>query len=303
MAASYLSAPHFHDEQAAIDFVEARVWGANRVCPHCGVIGESKRYGGKSTRLGLWKCYACRKPFTVKIGTIFEDSHVQMHLWLQAIYLVAASKKGISANQLHRTLGVTLKTAWFMGHRIRLAMAGDVSDMGSGGEIIEADETYFGAKEGKRKRAGHGHKHTVFALIQRGGKVKSFHLDGAGKTAEQITEALKVVSQNANIMTDNARWYRKIMADYASHEVVDHSKGEYVRGNVHTNTIENVFSVFKRGMVGTYQHCKEQHLHRYLSEFDFRYNNRVALKISDQQRAENLLTGVSGKRLTYKTTN
>jgi transposase-like protein len=304
MTASYLNAKHFHDEQAAIDYVEARVWAHGRVCPHCGGMDRHGKLAGKSTRLGVWKCYDCRKPFTVKVGTIFEDSHAPMHLWLQAFFLVASSKKGISTNQLHRILGVTLKTAWHMGHRIRLAMAANPSVMGLDGAVVEADETYFGAKDGKRKRAGHGHKHTIFALVERqSGQVRSFHLDGPGKTSEQITAALKDVSKDANIMTDNARWYRKIMAPYASHEVVDHSKGEYVRGDVHTNTIEGVFSVFKRGMVGTYQHCKEQHLHRYLSEFDFRYNNRVALKISDQQRMENMVKGVSGKRLTYKTVN
>jgi transposase-like protein len=306
---SHLNRAHFHDEQAAIDYIEARVWAHGRVCPHCGGTERHGKLAGKSTRLGVWKCYDCRKPFTVKIGTIFKDSHVQLHIWLQAIELVAASKKGISANQLHRILGVTLKTAWFMGHRIRLAMATQGGLMGSGGAVVEADETYIGNKlagtgERRWQRAGHGHKHTVFALVERkSGQVRSFHLDGPGKTSEQITAALKDVSKDANVMTDNARAYRKIMAGYASHQVVDHSKGEYVRGNVHTNTIEGVFSVFKRGMVGLYQHCREQHLHRYLLEFDFRYNNRAALKISDQQRMENMVKGASGKRLTYKTAN
>jgi transposase-like protein len=303
MSRSYLNRNHLHDEQAAIDYVEARVWAHGRACPHCGGTERHGKLAGKSTRLGVWKCYDCRKPFTVKIGTIFEDSPIKMHLWLQAILLMASGKKGGSANQLSRILGVTLKTAWFMGHRIRLAMSTQGGVMGSGGAVVEADETYFGAKDGKRKRAGHGHKHTVFALVERGGSVKSFHLDGPEKTSVQITAALKDVSKDARIMTDNARWYRNIMKPYASHEVVDHSKGEYVRGDVHTNTVEGLFSVFKRGMVGTYQHCKEQHLHRYLSEFDFRYNNRAALKIDDQQRMENLVAGVAGKRLTYKTAN
>ncbi len=236
----------------------------------------------------------------MRIGTIFEDSHAPLHLWLQAIYLVAASKKGISANQLHRTLGVTLKTAWFMGHRIRLAMSSEATPlMGSGGGVVEADETYIGRKREKRLRAGHGHKHTVFALVERRGQVRSFHLDG--NTTNGIRYALRqAASEDAHMMTDDARWYRNVMSPYASHETVNHSKGEYVRGNVHTNTIEGVFSIFKRGMVGVYQHCAEHHLHRYLSEFDFRYNHRMALKIDDAQRAEHMLQGTVGKRLTYR---
>ena len=190
MAASYLSAQHFHDEQAAIDFVEARVWENGRACPHCGVIGESGKLQGKSTRLGVWKCYACRKPFTVKIGTIFEDSHVPIHLWMQAIHLVAASKKGISANQLHRILGVTLKTAWFMGHRIRLAMQEPRNSlMGSDGGVIEVDETYIGRKPGMKKRAGPGHKEMVFALVERNGKARSVHI--TGKMFDGIKDALR----------------------------------------------------------------------------------------------------------------
>ena len=165
---SYLNQPHLHDEQAAIDYVEARVWSHGRVCPHCGGMDRHGKLAGKSTRLGVWKCYDCRKPFTVKIGTIFEDSPIKMHLWLQALFLMASSKKGVSSNQLHRILGVTLKTAWFMGHRIRLAMETQPSPfMGSGGMVVEADETYIGRKKGKSKRAGHGHKHTVFALVER----------------------------------------------------------------------------------------------------------------------------------------
>lgn len=295
-----LSVPYFHDEEAAFSFIESRVWPHGPACPRCGTLERIGKLAGKSTRQGVYKCYECRKPFTVRIGTIFEDSHAPLHLWLQAIFLVAASKKGISANQLHRTLGVTLKTAWFMGHRIRFAMAQSPKGlMGSGGGTVEVDETYIGSKKGVKKRAGHGHKQTMFALVQRGGKLHSSHILSA-KATDGMKEALTVLSTEANVMTDNARWYRKIMAPYASHEIVDHSKGEYVRGNVHTNTIEGVFSVFKRGMIGTYQHCSEDHLHRYLSEFDFRYNHRVALKIDDAQRAEQMLQGTVGKRLTYK---
>lgn len=305
MATSYFNAPHLHDEQAAIDFIERRVWPNGPVCPHCG---ETERHGklkGKSTRLGVWKCYACRKPFTVKIGTIFEDSHVAMHIWLQAIFLVAASKKGISANQLARVLGVTLKTAWFMGHRIRLAMAGnDSSLMGSDGGAVEADETYIGKKKDKGwRKAGHGHKHTVFALVERNsGKVRSTHI--TGKTFTGIKRQLgRNVSKDARLMTDRAQFYWKIGEKFADHQMLNHGKGEYVRGDAHTNTIEGYFSVFKRGMIGVYQHCQGKHLHRYLAEFDFRYNNRQALKVNDGERTENLLRGVSGKRLTYQTTD
>src|SRR5690606_4021791 len=178
--ASALSAKHFHDEQAAYDYIEARIWPEGPTCPHCGGFDRISKMGGKSTRIGLYKCYQCRKPFTVKIGTIFEDSKVAMHIWLQAMYLIAGSKKGISSNQLHRILGVTLKTAWFMSHRIRLAMAGnDGSLMGEGGAVVQADETYIGRVPGSRKRAGPGHKEMVFALVEKGGSVRSFHISGA----------------------------------------------------------------------------------------------------------------------------
>jgi transposase-like protein len=285
MAASYLSAPHFHDETAATRFVEARVWPTGPVCPHCGSVERIGELKGKSTRVGVYKCYACRKPFTVKIGTIFEDSHIPMHLWMQAIFLVAASKKGISANQLHRTLGVTLKTAWFMGHRIRLAMAGDdTSLMGSDGGVVEADETYVGRKPGTKVRRGAGHKEVVFSMVQRGAQVRSIHI--TGKFFVGIKRSLKKnVSDEAILMTDSARFYRNIAKRFADHQSVNHAAGEYVRGDAYTNTVEGYFSVFRRVMTGVYQHCKWTHLHRYLAEFDFRYNNRVALKVNDAERA------------------
>ena len=303
MSKSILNAPHFHDEQAAIRFVEERVWPKGAICPRCCGSERVKLMGGKSTRLGTYKCYECRKPFTVKIGTIFEDSHVAMHLWLQAIFLIAASKKGISSNQLHRVLGVTLKTAWFMSHRIRLAMNGNNGElMGSGGGIVEADETYIGRKPGTRIRRGGAHKEMVFALVERGKGVRSFHI--AGKTFDGIKSALKAnVLPDAILMTDEARMYKKIAKQFADHKTVNHGAGEYVRGIATTNTIKGFFSVFKRGMKGIYQHCSSDHLHRYLSEFDFRYNNRSALEVSDSQRAELMIRGVTGKRLTYQTTN
>ena len=301
MTDSILCAPYFHDEEAAYGFVEARLWPTGPVCPRCGVIGNSAKLRGKSTRIGVYKCRDCRKPFTVKIGTIFEDSHIPMRLWLQAIFLVAASKKGISANQLHRTLGVTRTTAWHLGHRIRLAMAGNDSFlMGTNGKAVEADETYYGRKPGRDIRRGHAHKETVFSLVERGGQVRSTHI--TGKTFAGIKRSLrKNVSPDARLMTDDARLYKKIAQRFAEHQAVNHSAGEYVRGDAHTNTVEGYFSVFKRGMTGVYQHCDWKHLHRYLAEFDFRYNNRAALEIDDQMRTDNLLRGVSGKRLTYET--
>jgi transposase-like protein len=299
---SVVSALHFHDEAAAFAFVEARVWPNGPICPHCGCYERVGRLNGKSTRFGVLKCYDCRKPFTVRVKTIFEDSHVPLHLWLQAIFLVAASKKGISANQLGRVLGVTLKTAWFMGHRIRLAMTDTSSRlMGSDGGVVEADETYIGRKPYRQKAKGWGHKETVFALVERNGKARSVHI--TGKMFDGIKKALRDnVSPNARLATDEARLYRKIAKEYAEHLTVNHSKDEYVRGDAGTNSIEGFFSVFKRGMTGIYQHCSSEHLHRYLSEFDFRYNHRVALKINDRERADKLLEGIVGKRLTYQTT-
>jgi transposase-like protein len=278
------------------------VWPNGPICPHCGGYDRIGRLSGKSTRYGVLKCYDCRKPFTVRVGTIFEDSHVALHLWLQAIFLVAASKKGISANQLHRVLGVTLKTAWFMGHRIRLAMAGnDGSLMGSDGGVVEADETYVGRNPWKKKGfGGWRHKNVVFALVERNGKARSFHV--TGKAFDGIKKALKEnVSPDARLATDEARMYRKIAQDYKEHLTVHHAKDEYVRGDASTNSIEGFFSVFKRGMNGIYQHCSSEHLHRYLSEFDFRYNNRVALGVDDVERADKMVRGISGKRLTYET--
>ena len=302
MSTSAASALYFHDEAAAFAFVEARVWPNGPACPHCGGMDRIGRLNGKSTRYGVMKCYDCRKPFTVRVGTIFEDSHVALHLWLQAIFLVAASKKGISANQLHRVLGVTLKTAWFMGHRIRLAMTENPGGlMGSGGGAVEVDETYIGRKPGTKKKRGPGHKEMVFALVDRtSGKVRSEHI--TGKSFDAIKKAIKAnVSPNAVLMTDDARWYRGIGKQFADHQAVNHSASEYVRGDAYTNTIEGFFSVFKRGMNGVYQHCDSAHLHRYLSEFDFRYNNRIALEVDDKARAEKIVAGIVGKRLTYET--
>ncbi|MFZ1467343.1 MAG: IS1595 family transposase [Paracoccaceae bacterium] len=302
---SILSRPEFQNEEAAYAYVEARIWADGRVCPHCGEAERTSKMDGKSTRIGTYKCYSCRKPFTVKIGTIFEASHVPMNLWLQAIYLMCASKKGISSNQLHRTLGVTLKTAWFMSHRIREAMRTDGSmDFGSGGGVVEADETFIGKEPGKEKSQtarGWAQKMKVLSLGDREtGRAKSIVVDDL--TKKTVVGILREkIAKEATVHTDEAYHYRGIDADFAGHHYVRHSADEYVRGEVHTNTIEGFFSIFKRGMKGVCQHCGKGHLHRYMAEFDFRYSNRAALEISDTVRADIALMGVVGKRLTYET--
>jgi len=310
---SILSQKHFHCENAAYEYVEGHIWPNGAVCPHCGETERVNKLKGKSTRIGVHKCYACRKPFTVKIGTIFEHSRVKMQLWMQAIYLMSSSKKGISTQQLHRTLGVTLKTAWFMSHRIREAMRdGDLDQLGGTGVYVEADETYFGNKAGPHvmpayrrgrpyiKKGKAGKKRAIVSLVERGGPVRSFHVKQANK--ENITKIVREnIVRESVLNTDESPLYKAVGKEMLGHMTTKHSAGEYVRGGVHSNTVENYFSVFKRGMKGTYQHCAEKHLHRYLAEFDFRYNNRSGLGVEDTERAKNALLGVVGKRLTYKT--
>jgi transposase-like protein len=300
-----ISHERFQDEQAAYDWVEAHLWPHGPVCPRCHGTERNTKLGGKSTRIGTYKCKDCRKPFTVKVGTIFEDSHIPMRLWLQAISLLCASKKGISSNQLHRMLGITLKSAWFMSHRIREAMrAGSLAPpIGGNGSPVEVDETFIGTKKGARKpKGGYKHKHAVLSLVERGGEVRSIHVENI-KTATILPIVNANVSKEARVMTDDALQYHKKLGEFAEHGVVNHSAKEYVRGDIHTNTVESYFSIFKRGMRGTYQHCGEQHLHRYLAEFDFRHNARVALGVNDEQRSAKALLGVKGKRLTYRTTS
>ncbi len=306
---SVLSQPYFHDEAAAFAHVEKILWPAGPVCPHCGNM--EKHYDLTKTRIGLRKCASCRKQFTVRVGTIFESSHVELHKWLQALHLMCASKKGISAHQLHRVLEVTYKTAWFMAHRIREAMrSGDLAPMGGNGMVVEADETYFGKTEEqptvrtsgepfKGKGKGPAGKRAVVGLVERGGNVRTFHVDKATKV-----QVGQIVAENVNketvLNTDESRLYNEVGTTFARHDRVRHTAGEYVRGEAYTNTIEGVFSIFKRGMKGVYQHCSEKHLHRYLAEFDFRYNNRVKLGIGDEARSGHALVGAKGKRLTYR---
>ena len=302
---SVLSEPQYHSEEAAYAFVEAHVWPNGRVCPHCGVVDRSGPLKGKSTRIGVYKCYACRKPFTVKVGTIFEASHVKLHIWLQAMFLLCSSKKGMSSHQLHRTLGVTLKTAWFMTHRIREAMREGKLPGGMGGEgkFVEADETYVGGKAKNRAYAEKLPRHKpVIALVERKGRVKSFHVPNVNAT--NLKPILKEqISPKSDLRTDESRLYTQIGKSFASHETVNHSIKEYVRGDAHTNTVEGYFSILKRGVYGVYHHVSKQHLKRYLCEFDFRYNERIALGIDDVERTNRALRGIVGKRFTYRTTH
>jgi len=313
---SVLSKPYFHDEAAAFAHVEATLWADGRVCPHCGTVDNSYALKGVRSkpskknpegveRHGLYKCSGCRKQFTVRIGTIFEESHLELHKWLQAIHLMCSSKKGVSAHQLHRILEVQYKTAWFLAHRIREAMRLPLEDqdiMGGPSTPVEMDETYVGGKESNKPRRlrqnrGAQGKAAVFSMVERGGQVRSMHLTTV--TAKSLRPILLAhLDDRAVIMTDDAGIYRKLSNDFA-HEVVNHSMEEYVRGRTHTNTIESYFSIVKRGIMGTFHHVSQQHLHRYMSEFDFRYNNRSALGIEDEIRAGRALAGVKGKRLTY----
>jgi transposase-like protein len=292
--------PIFKDEAAAIAHMEDSRWGQGVSCPLCGTVGEAAKLGGQ-TKSGLWQCNSCRGKFTVRTGTVFERSHIPLHKWLLATHLMASSKKGISAHQLHRMLGITYKSAWFMAHRIREAMMpGQGAPMGSGGGKVEVDETFIGKKKDVPKRAAHHHKMKVLSLVDRTtGEARSVVLDKLN-LAEVRPIMEKNISKDAHLMTDEARHYQVIGREYAKHDIMTHGMEEWARGEAHTNTIEGFFSVFKRGMIGTYQHCGEQHLHRYTAEFDFRYSNRVKLGINDAGRAHKILKGAEGKRLTYR---
>jgi transposase-like protein len=294
-------ASYFQNEDAAREFLENLRWNGEPVCPHCGSINqhyriESKTESKRPSRKGLWKCKDCRKQFSVKVGTIFEGSHIPIHIWLYAIYLLCSSKKGMSAHQLHRTLGVTYKTAWFIAHRIRFAMETDGSLTEKMSGIIECDETYVGGKCKKPLAATHKGKTPVFSLVERDGRVKSQVVERV--TSKNLKSIIREnVETTSVIMTDDFSSYRGLKNEFYAHKVINHSRGVYVRGEVHTNTIEGYFSILKRGIVGIYQHVGKQHLDRYLAEFDFRYNAR---KITDGERTIMALKGIEGKRLTYK---
>ena len=309
MAASKITAAAMQNDEAALAYLEAVLWPTGPVCPHCGATDRIYELRGKSTRPGVRKCGHCRKPFTVTVGTVFERSHVALHKWVQAFYLLCCSKKGISSHQLHRMLGISYKAAWFMSHRIREAMRDGALDVfGGDGGTVEVDETFIGHDQtvkprGEKKGRGYAHKHKVLSLVDRSkGKARSMVVDSL--KAETLVPILQEnIAAEARVMTDEAGQYLKLSAKFAGHGVVQHGAGEYVRRDdrtIHTNTIEGYFSIFKRGMKGTYQHCAKKHLHRYLAEFDFRYNHRVAHGIGDSERANRALVGVTGKRLTYR---
>jgi transposase-like protein len=302
---SILSAAHFHSEEAAYRFVEGRLWANGRPCPHCGVVDESGPLKGNSTRIGVYKCYACRKPFTVKVGTVFESSHIKLHVWLQAMHLLCSSKKGMSSNQLHRVLGVTLQTAWFLSHRIREAMTDlridDAGPLGGEGKFVEADETFIGGRARNRAYKAPAQKKAVVALVERKGRVRSHHVPEVN--AANLRPILDAgIDKASHLRTDESGVYWKAGELFASHRTVNHAQEEYVRGDASTNAAENYFSILKRGIYGIYQHVSEEHLHRYLAEFDFRHSNRIALGVDDLERANLALRGVVGKRLTYRTT-
>ena len=302
-----LTAKRFTDEAAARKHLESVRWPDGPICPHCGVINNAHRIEGKSARPGLWFCADCRKQFTVTVGTLFEDSKVPLNKWLLAVHFMSASKKGMSAHQLHRMLGVTYKTAWFMAHRIREAMRElHPEPLGGTGKTVEADETVIGGKERNKhkskrnpKNIGAVGKEIAFSLVERGGKVRSHHVPNVtSKTLRPILVAQ--VDRKSVLMTDDAGQYRNVGLEFAGFHTVNHGIEEYVRGEAHTNTIEGYFSILKRGINGVYHHVSQQHLKRYLAEFDFRYNERIALGVTDDERAEKALIGIGGKRLTYR---
>jgi transposase-like protein len=310
---SVLSDPIFNDEEAARKHLEAVRWPEGPYCPFCGQFDTVKPLGGKSMGAGWYHCSYCRDKFTVRVGSIFERSKIPLHQWLQGFYLMASSKKGMSAHQLHRTLRVTYKTAWFMAHRIREAMRNDKAvPLGGTGKVVEADETYYGSQDKPRVskhrkgrpftrggKSSPGQKRAIVALVERDGEARTFHVAVADlATVANIVN--KNIGKESRLHTDESKLYTHLGRRFAEHGTIKHSFGEYVRGDIHTNTVEGYFSIFKRGMSGIYQHCAEKHLHRYLAEFDFRYNAR---KITDTERAAKAILWSAGKRLRYQGTH
>lgn len=307
MANSVLDAEHFKNEAAAFAYVEAALWPNGPECPFCGERARVSRMKGQTTRAGLCKCYACRKPFTVRMGTIFESSHLPLHLWLQVIHLMCASKKGISTRQIQRMLVCSMKTAWHLTHRIREAMTpANASPIGGQGKVVEADETFLTNSPKTKKRPGYQHKVAVLSLVERGGHQRSIVLDNPPNKYEIVRALHRHVHPESTLHTDGAQYY-KFTGAVAKHQSVNHLKGEYARTgedgvSINVNSLEGFFSVFKRGMIGTYQHVESQHLKRYVAEFDFRQNTREKLGVNDVSRAVIALKSTKGKRLTYRTT-
>lgn len=303
-----LTNPIFHDEDAARRHFEALRWPDGPMCPHCGSVGNATELQGKSTRPGVYKCKDCRQPFTATIGTLYERSHIPLHKWLLATHLLCSSKKGISAHQLWRMLGFgSYRTAWFMCHRIREGMreAHFTEPMGGEGKTVEADEAYIGGREGNKHKSkrtvkgGSGGKEAVFSLVERRGAVRSFHIPEV--TARNLRQTLVAQIDRASfLMTDESGRYGDFSKWFADHQRVSHSMGEHVRGEAHTNTVEGYFATLKRGIMGVYHHVSQQHLKRYLGEFDFRHNYRIALGCTDAERAALAVKGIAGKRLTYR---
>jgi transposase-like protein len=297
-------APEFTDETAAIAHLEQSRWADGVTCPHCGSVSVTRMAG--KTQAGYFQCNDCRDKFTCRTGTVMERSHIPVHKWLLAIHLLSASKKGMSAHQLHRMLGVTYKSAWFLAHRIREAMIDDkAGPLGGEGKSVQADETYYGntSKRAKGYKKGHSHKQQIVALVEPKGRARAVHVKTA--TAQAVREILVTnVSRASELHTDESKIYKVTGKEFAAHKTVTHGwggGGEYVGPDGQTtNAAENFFGIFKRGMVGTYHKCDEQHLQRYVTEFEFRFNNRTALGINDKMRAETLLKGIEGKRLTYR---
>lgn len=320
---SVFSQKYFHNEAAAFKKLESVLWPNGPVCPHCGnwdKVYELKGVRTKPTaknpdgkvRHGLKKCAQCRKQFTVRVGTVFESSHIPLNKWLQAAYLMASSKKGVSAHQMHRALEITYKSAWFMAHRLREAMrAGKLDVFGDGGGSVEVDETFIGHDPDARPTPAHANptwveKNKVLTLVDRDSKTaRSFVVDTLNK--KELAPILREnIAKEARLLSDEAPRYVGHGKMFADHQSVNHKREEYVRPgepDIHTNTVEGYYSIFKRGMKGVYQHCAKRHLHRYLAEYDFRYNHRAAKGVDDKVRTDALLAGIAGKRLTYRRTD
>lgn len=309
MAKTNLSDPIYTDETAAREHLEAIRWPDGPVCPFCDKQDPAHPLGGKSMGAGWFHCSECRKKFTVRVGTVFERSKIPLHKWVMAMHLMCASKKGMSAHQLHRMMGVTYKTAWFMAHRIREAMRDDdPQPMGGPGSSVQADETYFGNVDEPRtkttsgrpftKSGGAANKRAIVSLVSEG-KARTFHVQRSN--ANTVREILVTnASRDSQLHTDESRLYTRVGTEFSAHKTVNHSAGEYVgKDGQTTNNVENYFSIFKRGMRGVYQHCSEKHLQRCVDEFDFRYNHR---EIDDAERAGEAVKGAEGKRLTYRRT-
>jgi transposase-like protein len=299
-----LTDPRFQDPEKAREYLEAQRWPDGPICPHCGNCDPDNitALKGKAHRPGLYQCNSCREQFTVTVGSVMEDSKIPLNKWLLAMHFLGASKKGMSAHQLHRMLGITYQSAWFLAHRIREAMTDPApSPIGGANKVIEADESYVGGKAKNRAYKPEPKKHIVMSLVERGGEVRSFHVKNA--TAKTLHEtAIKIARRKSYLATDENPAYTKLGKEFGGHGTVNHSANEYVRlgGFVYVNSAENYFSIFKRGVIGTFHHVSEQHLHRYLAEFDFRYNSRSGLGIEDAERVSKIAAGTANKRLTYR---